>query len=420
MEREVSNSGTVAIVGAGIVGISAALYLQRGGRDVVLIDRLEPGEGASFGNAGVLASSSIIPVTVPGLMSKVPKYLADPLGPVYLRWSYMLGMVPWLLKYLRHANEDSVRYIAKHMAPLTADSFDEHHRLAEGTAAATRIETVPYRFVFTDRATFEADTLGWGLREQYDIPWKVTEGDAARELEPDLAERYKCLVTLSHQHGIIDHPGDYVKDLAKAFTAAGGRIVTAAVTGFQRRDNKIVGVTTETGQVDAETVVIAAGAWSARLLKSLGIDIPLESERGYHVEFIKPSKKPKGALMIADGKCVATPMGENVRMAGLVEFGGLDAGPSAAPIRTLKKRTEIVFPGIEWEDHTEWLGHRPAITDSLPVVGGVDGHPGLVLAFGHHHVGLTSGPRTGRLVADQILGNHVNMDLSPYSAARFG
>ena len=177
MERNTSSSGTVCVVGAGIVGLATALYLQRAGRDVVLVDRLEPGEGASFGNAGVLASSSIIPVTVPGLMFKVPQYLADPLGPVYLRWSYMLGMVPWLLKYMRHANEDSVRYIAKHMAPLVADSLDEHQRLAEGTEAAARIENVPYRFVFTDRATFEADTLGWGLRKEHDIPWEVAEGD---------------------------------------------------------------------------------------------------------------------------------------------------------------------------------------------------------------------------------------------------
>ncbi|MBT4042848.1 MAG: FAD-dependent oxidoreductase [Rhodospirillaceae bacterium] len=141
MPAEQTTSGTVAVIGAGVIGIATALNLLRQGRDVVLVDRLEPGEGASFGNAGVLASSSIIPVTVPGLMFKVPKMLADPLGPVYLRWSYLPRMMPWLFKYLRHCTEDSVRHIARHMAPMTADSLDEHQRLAQGTAAAERITT---------------------------------------------------------------------------------------------------------------------------------------------------------------------------------------------------------------------------------------------------------------------------------------
>ncbi|MBT6095696.1 MAG: FAD-dependent oxidoreductase [Rhodospirillaceae bacterium] len=419
MPAEQTTSGTVAVIGAGVIGIATALNLLRQGRDVVLVDRLEPGEGASFGNAGVLASSSIIPVTVPGLMFKVPKMLADPLGPVYLRWSYLPRMMPWLFKYLRHCTEDSVRHIARHMAPMTADSLDEHQRLAQGTAAAERITTIPYSFVYKERANFESDPLAWGLREEHGIPWDITEGDAVHEQEPALAPQYKCLVNLRHQHGTIDHPGDYIKDLAKAFTAGGGRIETAAVTGFERADGRITGVITDTGTINAETVVVAAGAWSARLLKSLGINVPMETERGYHVELAKPSIKPNGALMVADGKFVATPMGDELRLAGLVEFGGLDAGPSKAPINTLLKRAEIVFPGIAYESHTEWQGHRPAVSDSLPVMGPVDGHPGLVLAFGHHHVGLTCGPRTGRLIADMVMGKQLNQDMTPYNVARF-
>jgi len=419
MAAEPTGRNTVVVVGAGIVGIATALCLQRHGRDVVLIDRLEPGEGASFGNAGVLASSSIIPVTVPGLLAKVPKLLVDPLGPLYLRWSYLPRMLPWLFDYLRHCSEKRVRHIARHMAPLVADSLDEHQRLAEQTPAASRIVTKPYSFVFPDRAAFEADRLAWALRAGHDISWDIVEGGAVRAQEPTLAPRYKCLVCLRHQHGLIDHPGAYVKELARAFAAAGGRIVTGSVTGFLRTGHRVTGVATEAEEIVADTVVVAAGAWSARLLKSAGIHVPLESERGYHIELRKPSIMPNGALMIADGKFVATPMGNDLRLAGLVEFGGLDAAASAAPIRTLLKRAEMVFPGITYEDHTEWLGHRPAISDSLPVLGPVDSHPGLVLAFGHHHVGMTSGPRTGRLIADLIVGRHPNIDLSPYNVARF-
>lgn len=419
MANPSEHSETIAVIGAGVVGVATAINLQRAGKDVVLVDRQAPGDGASFGNAGVLAAGSIIPVTVPGLLRKAPKMLSDPLGPVYLRWSYLPRLFPWLIKYLRHCSEDRVRHIAKHMSVLVADSLDEHRRLAAGAEASGRIKPMPYSFVFANRAAFEADQLGWRLREQHDIPWEVLEGDAVREEEPDLAPQYECLVKMTHQHGAIDHPGDYIKELAAAFAAAGGRIETAAVTGFRRDGAKVTGVRTETGEIAAGTVVVAAGAWSGRLLKDLGIAVPLETERGYHIELKKPTIGPRGALMVADGKFVATPMGEDVRFAGLVEFGGLDAGPSAAPVKTLLKRAEIVFPGIEYEDHTEWLGHRPAVTDSLPVIGPVDGHPGLVLAFGHHHVGLTSGPRTGRLVADMIVGKRVNMDVTPYSVARF-
>jgi len=420
MSTDHGNKDTVCVVGAGIVGVATALNLLRHGRDVVLVDREAPGEGASFGNAGVLASSSIIPVTVPGMFTKVPKMLLDPLGPLYLRWLYLPRMAPWLIKYLAHATEGKVRHIAKHLAPLTADSLDEHLRLAEGTDALARIQRIPYAFVFPNRAAFEADTLGWGLRQEHDIPWRVIEGDAVREAEPHLAPAYQCLVELTHQHSAIDLPGAYVKDLARAFTDGGGRLVTAPVTGFLRDGARITGVVTETGEIAAETVVVAAGAWSARLLDSLGIHVPLETERGYHVQLNKASKRPNRALMIADGKLVTTPMGDGLRLAGLVEFGGLEAPANPAPIRTLLKRAEIVFPGIQYEDHTEWLGHRPAITDSLPVMGPVQGHPGLVLAFGHHHVGLTCGPRTGRLIADQIVGRTPNIDLTPYDVKRFG
>ena len=407
------------VVGAGIVGVATALNLAQAGKTVTLLDRQPPGEGASFGNAGVLASSSIIPVTVPGLLAKVPKMLADPLGPVYLRWSYLPRMVPWLLRYLRHGREDRVRYIAEHMAALTADSLDEHQRLAKGTAAADRIKVMPYRFVYRARADFEADAMAWDLRRDHGMTWDIAEGEIVREMEPDLARRYDCLVTLDHQHGTIDHPGDYIKELAAAFAGSGGRIMQGEVTGFLRAGDAVTGVSTAGGDIAAGTVIVAAGAWSARLLKTANLDVPLESERGYHIELRNASKKPNGALMIADGKCVATPMGGDLRVAGLVEFGGLDLGPNPAPIKTLRKRLQIIFPGIEFEACSEWLGHRPATTDSLPVLGPAASHPGLVLAFGHHHVGLTCGPKTGRLVADMVLGHHLNLDMRPYDVARF-
>jgi len=414
-----TGSETIAVVGAGIAGVATAINLQRRGKDVVLIDRGTPGDGASTGNAGILSSASIMPVSVPGLVKKIPGMLADPLGPVYMKWLDLPRLAPWLMTYMKNGNVAHVRHVAASMAPLIADSLDEHLGLAEGTGAAARIREMPYGFVFANRAAFESDTLGWGLRKEHGISWEVLEGGAVRDAEPDLAAKYECLVRMTHQHGIVDLPGDYVKELARVFVDGGGILVRASVSGFVREDNRITGLKTDTGEIAASTVVVAAGAWSARLLKTLGLRLPMESERGYHVELLDASVRPHHALMIAEGKFVVTPMDGRLRLAGLAEYGGLDAAPSAAPVRTLLKRAELVFPEITYERSTDWMGHRPALADSLPVIGPVNGHPGLILAFGHHHVGLTAGPRTGRLVADMICGLKPNMDLTPFDAGRF-
>ena len=423
MENETNSGGgaeSVLVVGAGIVGVSTALRLQRRGVAVTIVDSRLPGDGTSYGNAGVLATGSILPVTMPGLLKKVPGMLTDPLGPLYLRWSYLPKMAGWLRQYLSHCTPEKVRHIATHLAPITANSLEEHELVSKGTDAARRIQRMGYAFVFKDKSDYEKDTLSWSLRRENDIPWKVFEGDAVREVEPALSPDYRCMVLMDHQHGSIDGPGDYVKALAEAFVAGGGRIERAEVRRLLSTDGAITGVEDVDGRTrHASTVVVACGAWSAALLRTVGIEIPLESERGYHVELLGSSVRPNNAVMVADGKFVATPMSDRLRLAGLVEFGGLDAPPSTKPIRTLLTRIQRVFPGISYDDHVTWMGHRPAPTDSLPIIGDTNRCRGLYMAFGHHHVGLTGGPRTGRLVADLIVGDRSNLDLSPYSADRF-
>ncbi|MEK9754045.1 MAG: FAD-binding oxidoreductase [Rhodospirillaceae bacterium] len=414
-----SDANSVIVVGAGIVGTATALNLQRRGRPVTLVDRAEPGEGTSYGSGAILVPSSIIPVTTPGLIGKLPSMLSDPLGPVYMRWSYLPRMLPWLMRYLAQTKPERVRHVARHMAPMVADSLDEHRALAAGTAAERYIHSLPYAFVFKSRAAFEADPFAWDLRRENGISWRTLEGDAVAEAEPALSQDYRFLAIFDDQHGLIDAPGDYIKALAGALAAGGGEIVSAEVKGFLRDGNRITGIETDRGRHEAETTVIAAGAWSARLLTTLGLDIPMETERGYHLDLLDPSMKPNMAMMIADGKFVCSPMPSRLRIAGLVEFGGLDAGPSAAPVNTLKTRLARVFPSLTYGEMKPWLGHRPAPVDSLPILGPIRGLDGLVCAFGHHHVGLTSGPRTARLIADMVAGRQPNIDLSPYSPGRF-
>ena len=407
----------ILVLGAGIVGVSAALNLQRHGLRVTLADRQAPGEGASYGNAGILVPGGVVPVPVPGLLRKAPGMLLRGTGPLFLRWSYLPALLPWLGRYLRHGRDRHVRRIADALAPIIADSLEEHQFLARGTPAAARIRKQPYLMAYRDRAAFEADGYGWAIRRDLGIGWREFADEAVRELEPSLGTDYRFIAALEASHGAIDGPGDYVKALARSFVEAGGGFEEAAFTGFEREAGKVAGVRFGDRVILADKILVAAGAWSARVLKTLGLAIPLESERGYHAEFWSPAGGPAHPIMLSDRKIAVTPMTGRVRFAGLVEFGGLDAGPRRAPLRAIAAAT-AAFPGMTWQRETEWLGHRPAPADSIPYIGAVPSHPNVFAAFGHHHVGLTGGARTGRLVAELIAGATPNFEMSPYRVKR--
>ena len=219
-------------------------------------------------------------------------------------------------------------------------------------------------------------------------------------------------------HGRISDPGKYVKALAAHVEDNGGEVVTREVSGFRRDGNRIAGVQMGKDTLDCDAVVLATGAWSGPLSRELGLKVPLESERGYHLELWEPSFMPRAPVMIASGKFVATPMEMGMRCAGVVEFGGLKAGPSKAPLALLRKQVAAAYPDLEYAGEDEWLGHRPAPSDSLPLIGEV-GQTGVFTAFGHHHIGLTGGPKTGRLVADLLTRRPPNIDMAPYSPNRF-
>tara|TARA_R110002072_G_scaffold57052_10_gene147057 strand:- start:6399 stop:7085 length:687 start_codon:yes stop_codon:yes gene_type:complete len=221
------------------------------------------------------------------------------------------------------------------------------------------------------------------------------------------------------EHGFIRDPGGYVQALAKAFTNLGGKIVLAEVQDFDLSGGTVTGVQTTQGAIPCDDVVLATGVWTKPLMRKLGLNVPLESERGYHVVFEEASGGPSRPIMIASGKFVATPMDQGLRCAGIVEFGGLDAGPSKAPLDLLRRHAKQAFPHLTASNEVEWMGHRPAPSDSLPLIGQI-GHSRVFTAFGHHHIGLTGGPKTGRLVAGLITGQPTNTDLTAYHPQRFG
>ncbi|WP_099828142.1 NAD(P)/FAD-dependent oxidoreductase [Oceaniglobus indicus] len=408
----------VAIIGAGIVGVSCAIWLLRDGHRVTLIDRAGPGEGTSFGNGGVLASCAIVPVQGPGLIGRAPGMVLNRDQPLFVRWRHLPRAAPWLAKYLAHANAPDARRIAAALAPIVGDSLADHLALAAGSDAERWIVPTDYLYLYRDRAAFLGDSFGWDLRAAHGFEWREIEAGALDAFDPVFSDDLSFAVQLGN-HGRIRDPAGYVRDLAAYAGTLGARTLRGEVDAIRCEGGAVRGVRTGSATVDCDAVVLATGVWSAKLAGSLGLAVPLESERGYHIDLWGASPVPKVPAMIAGGKFVMTPMDGRLRLAGVVEFGGLDAGPSRAPFDLLLRQARAAIPGLTWEDKTEWMGHRPAITDSIPVIGEIPGVRGAFVGFGHHHVGLTGGPKTGRVLARMIGGRKAEIDLAPYSPARF-
>ena len=409
----------VVVVGAGIVGVSTALHLQRLGASVTMIDRQEPGgvDAASYGNGGVLARCSVVPVATPGILRKAPSMLMSADGPLFMRWSYLPRLLPWLIPYIRSSTRKSVEHIARNLAPLLFDSVDEHRALAQGTDAERWVRSCEYMFLYENQDAFERDAFGWGLRREHGFEWDTLRGDAIRELNPALSPKYGFAAVLK-DHGMIASPGNYVSDLAQAFAAAGGDVIRANIKQVEACDDGIV-LKNDGDDIEADKVVVAAGAWSHFLAARLGANVPLESERGYHLELTNANKQLTVPVMDAARKFVATPMNGTLRLAGVVEFGGLHAPASKGPANLLMRGAKTMLPGLEYEAKRTWMGHRPAPADSLPVIGPAPASRNIYFAYGHHHIGLTAGPKTGRIVAQIVMGLQPNINTDAYRCDRF-
>ena len=407
----------IVVVGAGIVGAASAIWLRRAGLEVTLVDKGAPGMGASYGNACILARSAIVPVTTPGLIPKGPRYLFDPNFPLFMRWSYLPRLLPWLAKYLKNANDADTRRISKGLATVVGDSVEQHKALTDGMPAAKWIQDSEYNFVYRDRAAFEADAYTWALRREAGFVPEIIEGDAVREREPILSPDMR-LLAVNKDHGFILNPGSYVQDLVTQFEGMGGRFLQAEVKDFELMGGQITAVATDQGRLVCDKAVLSAGVWSGALMKKLGLEVPLEAERGYHIIFKNPSQRPNNPMMLTEGKFVATPMDQGLRCAGIVEFGGLSDVKSRKPLEILRRTVTRTLPDLDYTTEEQRTGFRPAPTDSLPLIGEVRGS-GVYTAFGHHHIGLTGGPKTGRLVADMIAGNWPNADVSAFDPMRF-
>jgi len=414
--------GSVVVIGAGIVGLACATYLQRDGRKVVVVDPGGPGEGASYGNAGGLNGSSIVPVAMPGVLAKVPHWLLDPEGPLSIRLRYLPQLLPWLYRFVRAGRPELVREQARALRGLLAPTVDMHRELAASVGAANLIQRSGLLIVYRSEASFAADAAANRLRAENGVKIDELNQDELRQIEPTLSPAYTRARFIS-ENGYCRNPLRLSRALAEALVANGGEIRRERAEDFAFADGKVEAVLTATGRIPAAAVVLAAGAHSKPLAARLGEKVPLDTERGYHAMIKAPEVAPRLPIMDADAKFVATPMEQGLRMAGTVEFAGLEAPPDWRRARILLRHGQAMFPGLPRtvsEDRVAlWMGFRPSMPDSLPVIGPTRRYSNAFLAFGHGHVGLIGAPMTGRAIADLIAGRPPAIDLAPFGAARF-
>jgi len=416
----------VVVIGAGIVGVASAIELLRDGHQVTLVEPGDPGgeQAASYGNGTLLNPSSVIPMSSPGLWKKVPGYLMDPLGPLAIRWRYLPKLWPWLTRFIKAGSTpERVGAVARALAPLLAEAPALHRRLAEEAGVADLITRQGVLFVFPDRAAFEAEGLSWRLRRETGTKWLELDEDELRQREPGLNRRYKFAV-LVEENGQCRDPGSLVAALARHAVGQGAVLRRVRATGLRIEGGRLRAVLTEDGEIACDRAVIAAGARSAVFAAAAGDWVPLETERGYHAVISDPGVEPRYPMMPSDGKMAFAMTREGLRIAGQVELAGLEAAPNWKRAEVLLRFARTAYPGLPASvgpDQVKvWMGHRPSTPDGLPCLGLASGCSDVVYAFGHGHVGLTAGPRTGILVADLVAGRVPGVDLGAFSARRFG
>ncbi len=409
---------TITIVGAGIVGICCALSLQKRGFQVQLIDPNEPGQETSFGNAGIISPWSCVPQSLPGVWKNVPGWLLDADGPLSVRPAFWPRMAPWGLRFIAQSSEKTVREISDAMEILCGPSIELYRQHLAGTGHEDLVADSYYIHAFRNAEHANLEGLGYQIRIQKGADLQVIGGAEIRALEPALSKEFQAAVLIKGQ-ARARSPGRIGAVLAARAEAQGARIVRGAVQALSKTDSQEWTLQTSAGELASTRVVIAAGVWSAELLGPLGLKFPVVAERGYHVSFPDPGVELRNSVMDVDKKVVASSMIGGLRLAGISEFGHLDAPPDPRKEDLLLRQAQSILPDLKLERSTFWMGRRSSFPDSLPVIGEIAGSPGLFCAFGHSHYGLMMAPKTGEILADLVSRKKTNLDLKRLSPSRF-
>lgn len=409
----------IVVVGAGVIGISTALELARRGRTVRVIDREGVAAGASRGNAGAFAFSDIEPLATPGIIRKAPGWLFDPLGPLAIPPSYALGIAPWLWRFWKASRPKRHEAGAAAQARLMALSRQAFERLVARFDGERLLQRDGALELYEGRGAFEASRPVWDRRRAHGIAFEHLESpEAIAEVQPGLASRFTHAGYVPDWVNVVD-PLAWTEHLAGAFLDAGGRIETGEVRGLAVPADGGVEIRLADRTLRASRAVIAAGAWSHHLARCLGERIPLETERGYNTTLPPGAFDLRTHLSFGDHGFVVTRIRGGVRVGGAVELGGLDLPPNWPRADALLARAAAFMPGLDVSGGTRWMGFRPSLPDSLPVLSRAAVAPSVVYAFGHGHLGLTQSAGSAEIAADLVTDAEPAIPIDAFSARRF-
>ncbi|ABC22864.1 FAD dependent oxidoreductase [Rhodospirillum rubrum F11] len=407
------------VVGAGIIGVCCALALQERGLSVTLIDAKEPGQEASFGNAGCLAASEILPMAAPGLAWKVPRWLLDPLGPLALRPGHLPALIPWLLRFLRAGTPQGVIAATAALAPLADLSWRLWPELARAHGLAGDIHAQGTLTLYETDAAFQADAAARRVQAEHGIVSEILTPGALAEREPDLAPIFRHGV-FHPRYAHVSDPAHITAKLAERAVARGAVLVRGRVLGIERGAGRARLRLEGGASLEGARVVIAAGAWSGALCRALGHRVLLESERGYNTTLPDPGVRIGCPISSAEGKFMLSPLDIGLRIGGAAEFAGLTAPANYRRCDALLTVAKRFLPGLRDAGGSRWMGQRPSTPDSLPVIDALPGDgAGVLLAFGHGHLGLTNAPGTAAMIAALACGETAPIDAGAFSLSRF-
>jgi glycine/D-amino acid oxidase-like deaminating enzyme len=408
----------VIVIGAGVAGLSTALYLRRAGMEVAVIDPLPPAGGASFGNAGLLSPDTAVPIALPGMLRKVPGWLADPLGPLSVRPSYFPRALPWLLRWIEAGRLQRVMAISDAMRALHRESLNCWQELLGPTLYRDLVRPIGQVHVWEGEAETQNADIERRVRERHGVRTETLTADDLRQMFPGIS-RDVTRALLTPSNGFTVSPQRSLRTLGELLCQEGGTVINERAMKLIPHEGDGCMVMTNTANRNADHVVVAAGAWSRQLLDPLGIAVPLETERGYHAMLFDAETMPRLPISNKTRAFGMTPMEDGLRVAGTVEIAGLDAPPNEQRAKVLVEHAKRMFPALSGARVRYWMGFRPSTPDSLPILGPVPGRPGLHFVFGHGHFGMTGGPPSGRMVARLIAGQAPGLDPAPYAVQRF-
>nr|WP_241019081.1 FAD-dependent oxidoreductase [Paraburkholderia sp. Tr-20389] len=410
---------SAVVIGGGIVGVCCALYLQRAGYAVTLIDPEAPGNSTAKWSCGQMAVSEVIPLSKPGVLMKVPGWLFDRKGPLSLRPDALPGIVPWFVRFLMCARHAKIVEIAQSMATLTHDVYADFAPLLDACDDKTLMGERPILEVFDDPNALAHEQPHLDLRESLGFRSQRLNAKEIGDLEPAFAGRFSHGLMFPDWRAVSDTMG-FIAALTASFIAQGGRRIRTEANRIDESNGRATGVTLSNGEcIAARHVIVAAGTGARRFFRSLGIDVPLTGIAGYQAVVADPGVEIRHSTIYADGGFCFTPMTRGLQIGGTIEFAGRDAKPDFRRADIILEKAKRVLPTMRTSQVEYGVGYRPFLPDTKPIIDRSRRLSNVFMAFGHGQLGLTLGATTGRLIADLVAGRPTKQDLTPFSAYRF-